>query len=81
MARLVDTANIPGHWRDGSDCCIENDAHGHPLPAANVRQCADFDEHWKLEQASFEALLPEHVYSTPVADSAAYYYIVSDRAR
>ena len=78
MAKLSNV-NVPGHWhrREGwNSICVEFDDNGNPM---DVEPCVDWNERYEKETASLDALPGDRVWSTPVADDSARYYIVSKR--
>ena len=79
MAELIE-ALPPGHWSLGYDKgCVDVGADGVALPPEQTHQCADpWDEHMARERAAFEAIDPDRVWSSPVGDGYAYYYIHSE---
>ena len=81
MATVKKNAGVPGHWTGRSSAdqqsCVEFGKDGRW--ADEQHQCASLREHIGRENASLEELTPERVWSTPVADSKAFYYILSEK--
>ena len=78
MAKISDVYP-PGHWHmyKGRDfICVEVDDRGRPV---EVETCGSWSERSEKEDASMDALPADRVWSTPVADDQARYYIVSKR--
>ena len=79
MARLIDRTPR-GHWYLGDRKCGTFDDDGNLIPASQCGGDTFSEEHLQLENGSLKALEDENrVWSTPIADGAAYYYIQSER--
>lgn len=80
MARLC--RNLPpGHWHDltlppGRGGCIQVDHNGRQSPSP--RQCPDTEAELNAELTSLQALPKHRLWSTPVDDGHAYYYVRSE---
>ena len=79
----------PGHWSAKTDTgntlydenrktrCVDVDDTGKMVP---VGQCESWKDHCHREVASLRSLADaDRVWSTPIVDGAAYYYIYSEQ--
>lgn len=83
MATLLKNP-APGHWSEPTPegmRCVEYGPGGERVPDEDVIQCCDFRKHLEREEKSLKALDPMMVWSTPIADAYAHYFIVEEEPR
>ena len=75
----------PGHWAEfthGAGLrCVEYGPDGRRVPDEKVQQCCDYRQHFNREEKSLKALDPMMVWSTPIADGYAHYFVVGEEPR
>ena len=82
MAELAE-GYPPGHWRtgdqkDANHYCIDVDQDRHPAHPYDTPRCFYHIHHLEREADSFHAIDQDRLWSTPVPQGQAFYYIVSE---
>ena len=73
----------PGHWtnpnRKNGARCVQVSPDRQQVQQGQSVQCASFEEHLRKEDESLDALPPDRLWRTQVADGYAYYFVRTEK--
>ena len=73
----------PGHWTihtgKSATSCVEVSPDLQQVKKDDSVQCRNFNEHLLKEKQSLEAIPPDQLWTTQVADGYAYYYVKTEK--